>query len=363
MASGAPRWDVVTDYSREQRVLATVAANLMEHCSDLVPGDAMQPLRDYRHALTARNLVLSVELLQVLSGLEERGIFALPFKGPVLAEEVYGGLGLREFSDLDILVAAHDLGAALDLLMERDYRPLVTLNRAQLVAFARGGHHLVLMHQRHGITLELHWEMSGRYTRGPITLDRLQPAIRSSSLLGRPIHSLDPEFLLVYLCVHGGREYWRTLAHVGCVAELIEAYPNLDWDVVMSWAERLGMVRQTKLGLSLAGRLWDTAVPQKDMDRALAAVADQVALELSTRRTLTGVSGGAYRAYVAYHRSTMDDSLGFVRQCLRPVFAATYADWEAPWRVPARFAGLHLVLRPLRLFYKYVRRSTGRVDL
>src|SRR5262249_51054068 len=56
--------------------------------------------------LNARqSLRLTGELLRVLALLEERGVRALPYKGPMLSAEVYGDLGRREFLDLDILIS------------------------------------------------------------------------------------------------------------------------------------------------------------------------------------------------------------------------------------------------------------------
>ncbi len=54
--------------------------------------------------ITLANLDLTAELIRVLDSLDAAGIRGLPFKGPVLAQTAYGGVGLRRFLDLDVLV-------------------------------------------------------------------------------------------------------------------------------------------------------------------------------------------------------------------------------------------------------------------
>jgi len=52
----------------------------------------------------ASNVFLTNKLFEILNLFKENDILALPFKGPVLAESVYGDISLRKFVDLDILV-------------------------------------------------------------------------------------------------------------------------------------------------------------------------------------------------------------------------------------------------------------------
>jgi len=85
-------------------------------------------------AVSARNRALAAELGELLRLFEESGIRALPFKGPVLALDLFGDLALREFVDLDILVPAGEILRATDLIEARGYEPLYRVGRARLDA-------------------------------------------------------------------------------------------------------------------------------------------------------------------------------------------------------------------------------------
>lgn len=68
-----------------------------------------------------RGRFYSVALSRIQNDLDARGIRALPLKGPVLAEALYGDPGLRHMSDLDILVASEDLAGAAAVLAKQGY--------------------------------------------------------------------------------------------------------------------------------------------------------------------------------------------------------------------------------------------------
>ena len=51
-----------------------------------------------------RSLRLTQRTAKILACLARRGIEAIPYKGPALAQTVYGDVAMRQFSDLDILI-------------------------------------------------------------------------------------------------------------------------------------------------------------------------------------------------------------------------------------------------------------------
>src|SRR5215471_15974717 len=68
------------------------------------------------YATLLRNTLLADELARVCAALREAGVAALPVKGVVLAETIYGNLALRPAADLDVLVRPRDLPVAREVL-------------------------------------------------------------------------------------------------------------------------------------------------------------------------------------------------------------------------------------------------------
>lgn len=61
------------------------------------------------------------ELLAVLNTLEAAKVKAIPYKGPALAEAVYGDVSFRSFRDLDLLIRESDLPATIKALKQIGY--------------------------------------------------------------------------------------------------------------------------------------------------------------------------------------------------------------------------------------------------
>jgi len=244
-------------------------SNLVLARWETLTSDLSEDVRARRRRAAAGNLAYAGRLLELLSLLERAGIPALPFKGPVLAETVFGGIPNRSFGDLDLLVPRGELGRACRLLVDLGYRPIFDVALAEYLRVTlRGGHHVGLRHARHGTYVEMHWEMAGRFL--PIALDwgTVEPFVERVRFCEREVLALAPEAGLLYLCVHGAKEYWRLLDHVVCVAWQLDRRPP-DWDRVLDLARRWGAERILLTGLGLAARLFGVTLP-KDIEEMLA---------------------------------------------------------------------------------------------
>jgi hypothetical protein len=77
---------------------------------------------------------------------------------------------------------------------------------------------------------------------------------------------LRPEWLLVYLIVHGYRHQWGRLLWLVDVNQLVLT-SELDWDEVCSIAARLNLWNVVSLGLTLATRTLDCKLPEQVHER------------------------------------------------------------------------------------------------
>src|SRR5262249_44014688 len=96
-------WSYLLQTTQTHPVAPLLYWNLKNTCPDAVPQSILDQLLADFHANTHDNLFLTAELLKLLALLAAHDIPAIPFKGPVLAAQVYRNLALRQFYDLDIL--------------------------------------------------------------------------------------------------------------------------------------------------------------------------------------------------------------------------------------------------------------------
>jgi Uncharacterised nucleotidyltransferase len=229
--------------------------------------------RLHRQAL-ARSLVGEHDLVSVLDLLEGERIPALAFKGPSLAHLAYARPELREYLDLDLLVAAEHVREARELLLARGYKDSYENQSGPVRAKFLVGDQLCLIAVAEGHpAVELHWRL-GR-ARFPFGLTQEELWIRAQRVEvgGRAISTMGAEDLLVYLCLHGAKHLWSRFRWVADLAHWARrAGPTLDWDRVEQTARAAGAGPALEQGLAVARGLLGVLTPHRSPRGAAALV-------------------------------------------------------------------------------------------
>ncbi len=363
LARGQVDWREIVASAAVHRVLPLLHANLKKHLPEAIPHDLSAEIRERVLHNGMSNLALLGILIDVVALLRQNGIEVLSFKGPVLAEEVYGNIGLRAFSDLDLLVARHDLPRVVTLLLGHGFRLEIDLSEEQYQKLAERNHHAVMI--RDGVPVELHWELSGRYFSRGVYFEALSGRAERLTLSGQQLLTLGGEDLLIYLCVHGCRHHWEQLDAVCCVAEFVKRRTVLDWDLLWRLAGEMGATHMVALGLSLAESMLAVQLPREARERVasfprLGKLAEEVAERMLAQRTSQTPAMG-YWQFVAFHRRVMERRWDWLLYCSKPLWNPTHSDWLS-LRLPASLSALYYLLRPLRLLRKYGRKAWGRIS-
>jgi hypothetical protein len=264
---GEINWPNLIELTERHGLVPLMHLHLGE-VSEIVPVRIRQNLaeRSRRHA--ARVLRLTSQLLSVLRELSQSGIPAVPFKGPVLAQQLYGNLGLRQAGDLDILIRPDDFPRAYELLISRGFTP--SNPGADPLAVARNRGNLVLE-----LGQDTKVELKSRFTNADIGLriefDELQPRLGFINLSRSRVPTFSPADLAILLAVNGARHRWSRLEWLCGYAELWRSNPEIEFERVVATAEELGVRRMVLLALLLAHELLQLPVPA---DTALQAQSD-----------------------------------------------------------------------------------------
>ena len=111
----------LADEALRQSLLPLVAMRLDEVAPELL----LDSLRPKAAAITreTRHLCVAVEVVteRLTSALEQSGVPAVVLKGPNMARELYGDLGLRVTTDIDLLVRPSAFSTALEVLTANGY--------------------------------------------------------------------------------------------------------------------------------------------------------------------------------------------------------------------------------------------------
>ncbi|MBX6763116.1 MAG: nucleotidyltransferase family protein [Rubrobacteraceae bacterium] len=362
LEGGGLCWEEFVHAVRGHNVAPLVLKKLEEVGLEYVPGDVVRSLQEVRWVSVTNSLYMSGELIRLHEILRSEGISAIPYKGPVLAQLAYGGLGMRPFGDLDLLVDREEVPLARDLLLSSGYRiesevegiPQRTwLDRETELVFARSDGRCVV---------ELHWELTDRCFPLPLDLGAMRGRLQRVTLAGGVVPTLSTEDTLLALCAHGAKHLWQRLLWVCDVAGLVRRSAP-DWDMLLEAAGEARGRRMLGLGLLLAHTLLGAELPPK----VCRLLAEDDTLHSLAEKVYDNMMGGGDvpdllrdSSFQPLRLELLDGVADRVRYCLAFVTGYSSEDWRSV-RLPEPLIPLYGLLRPMRLAGKYGRRLSRRL--
>ena len=253
-------WSKTLEMAEYHGVTPLIYAAVADHPA-VAPPTVSAELRNRYEVNARKNLKFTAELFRILDCLNANSVPAIPLKGPLLAETVYGDLALRDFSDLDVLVQERDVTQAKAALQSLGYSPSTPLSTSAERAYLKTGYECTLDGPGGRNLLELQWNFAPRFYAVGFDVQGLFSRAQNVQLCGRTVRSLAPEDLLLTLCVHAAKHAWIRLHWLRDIAGALETQ-RLNWPNVVEHARGLGIARMVGVSLLLAERLLDAQLPR-----------------------------------------------------------------------------------------------------
>ena len=340
-------WERFLNLVDHHRVVPQVYGRLST-VGHLIPARQLDALRMRYQNNVRKALWFTGELIRILDHFESLGIKALPFKGPALAQILYGEVTQRQFGDLDILVRAADVPRARAALLDLGYKPGVEFAAHHARAYIEAGYEYPF-HSPHGPNLlELQWQILPRFYSVEFDVAGLLERAGEISLGGRPMRTLCAHDLLLALCVHAAKHVWVQLSWLCDIAQLAKSR-ELDWSAIQGEARRLGIGRIVSLNLLLAHRLLGSPVPpaiQKCLrdDPSTTVLADEI-LRIIERSAHYDTESLPYFRLMMRLRERRRDRARFL---WRLAVTPSVSEWSAV-RFPKRLQPFYRLVRLARL--------------
>ena len=233
-------WAVLLAVARDERVAPQVYRAI--GAAPSVPAAVRHALRDSYRETAAHVARLRAVLAEVLATLHQAGIRVVVLKGAALTVDVRTDIGLRPWSDLDLLVDRHDAPAVVEALTGLGFRS----GRAETTTGATLAHeNELLLVGPTGCHVDLHWALfDSPFYQTRTAAGALWAYTRPVRIAGAPALALTPEWQLLHLCGHlvlhhrGDELLW-----LSDIAALTMRYrESLQWEVVCAEAQRLDLV-------------------------------------------------------------------------------------------------------------------------
>ncbi len=218
----------------------------------MIPREIMYQLRTAYQGNLARNMYLYTELKRILETFFDKGVKVIVLKGAALAKTVYGDIGLRQMSDIDLLVKREDLPHAEDIMSGLGYR----FQGDMPPDWYRENHqHISYIHPEKNIPVEIHWHISRRAHLSRIRIvdtdimERWWERAQNIEFSGSKALMLCPEDLILHLCLHFFKHRFisqdESFTSKGALIQMCDIFQTLkhyrgkiDWVRLKSEAEK-----------------------------------------------------------------------------------------------------------------------------
>jgi hypothetical protein len=343
-------WDRLLDLAQRHCTLPMLRRHFRSEALSAAPASIVERITRQARATAIGNMQAASELVRLVGLLDAEGIEVIAYKGPVLAMLLYGDVALRQFGDLDLLVAAADARRAAASPERAGYaatRPEALAGGGPLPA--EGQAMFTREHPRSAV--ELHWRVVQRHLRVSFEFADLAARAMPITIGGTAVRTLAPDDLLLVLSVHHTKHRWERLQWIGEVAELVSRREELglDLDGALERARALGVERMVRLGVRLGLELWDIEIPA-DLRADLLGDPELGALAREVYRALDEQEGrlSSVAARVGFQRRARDRSRDRLAMRATRLFEPSLDD-RSLVRLPGFLYPLYYLLRPLRL--------------
>ena len=171
----------------------------VDETKELVPARVLEHLRETYLGAAARNTVMLHHAAAILNALKAEGIDVIVLKGLFLVENIYASIGLRTFSDLDLLVRRERLADALSVMQGLGYKLFTWYDPNVQYTDIK---HIPPLEKPGYPTVDVHSIILEEDEPFTIDTDRLWQRVIPATAAGAGVLALGLENMVLHLCLH-----------------------------------------------------------------------------------------------------------------------------------------------------------------
>ena len=309
-----------------------------------------------QRAAAGRCLRQTGQLVSILEKLRLAGVPAVPIKGPVWAEWLYGDVSMRDWTDLDIVVPFAAVPEVREMLLAAGLRDMATYDARLLRRESRTEGELHFATPDEALMVDVHWQVGVGYTAAALQAEDLIARAVPRSLLGREVGAPSPVDALLIGCLHGARHRWESVELLLSVAMQVQDLQPAGWHSLLAAARRTGCARRVVVGVAHVCRVLGAPLPAEvrgalardAVSRALLGSLGPESLAAGERQGI----GGEHLVYLTWTVSAEDSLRAGIEHAVLRAFRPGPEDWQS-LTLPKDAEWLYWILRPPRLALKW----------
>lgn len=344
-------WDYLLELASRHKLLPLLYWQLEHICLDEIPSEFMQNLKEFLKNNASKNLFFMKEVIEVIKTLNEQDIQSVPYKGPILAQQAYGNLTMRQFGDIDLFVRKDDVPRIKEILISKGYTPEFNLDSVQEQNYLKSQRELKFDHELKGICLELHWKFSGVFLNLPSNAEEIfLDDLISLNMGGVLIREISPENLLLILSIHNASHQWGRLAWLVDIVTLIKN-KEMDWQKVLKISRQLSIQKILFINLYMCQILFNL-----ELDNDISGhLNDDSMIKVSNsflENYFLDISENSLMENMIISISLRERKLDGIKDCLSGIFNPSFYELKH-LKLPSPLFFLYYIYRPLNLLKRY----------
>jgi hypothetical protein len=229
-----------------------------------IPGFVQVKLKQAWLKTLSRSMILIDHFKKIAEAFKTESIPFIAMKGIFLSDWLYSEIGLRQFSDLDLLVKEEDGKRCLRILSLMGYES----SGLELPAFVR--EHSDIIHfppmVKNGVSVEIHIKIHCDSAPYHVDVRDLWSHAKSVTIHGEETLAFDCNDLLLHLCLHLDKHFCNGKVQFTCfydIANLLNQHTSdIDWERFKETCLRYKAMKQTYPYILLLSKYSNAPVPE-----------------------------------------------------------------------------------------------------
>jgi hypothetical protein len=257
------RWDYLAATAIERGIAPLLHKKLpMLGNSGQIPEPAKSKLQQAYYKTFSRSMMMYEHFRKVAEAFASHNIPVIALKGIYLSELLYQDIGLRQFSDIDVLVKPEDGEKCLAILAGLGYR---TGNDTETEFDKK----LEVVHYTpmvlNGVSIEVHVKLHQNNEKYCVDVDNLWRNAQPEIINKAAVYSLCLNDLLVHLCIHLDRHFYQGHVQFTCfndITNLLDVQAGkIDWEALIAVCKLYNCETQVFRWVVLANKYMNAPVP------------------------------------------------------------------------------------------------------
>ena len=200
--------------------------------SFLIPSVVKAKLQQVYYKTFSRSTVLHEHFRNIATAFAAQGIPVIALKGIYLSEWLYKDIGLRQLSDIDLLIKEENGPLCISILTRLGYTQVYDGRSEFVLKNSEFVHYMPMT--LNGVSIELHIKVHRKSEVYQIEPDELWKNAIANQIYNSTVFALNLNDLLIHLCVHLDKHFREGHVQFTCFSDITnllnEYHDTIDWD-------------------------------------------------------------------------------------------------------------------------------------